>query len=190
MDVKQAYLVVGMPGPDYNHPDQYQVDLLVQIIGRGLNPMLSSALRGRRALVHNISMAYTPQKYGGAILIYIILDPKNLKAAKTKAIKFLKRVRNERFSEDDFMPAERMYVLDFLVFAKNQIKLNFHQGREKALAVANMLARYMLLHEGTRRGSFLENIEASTSTGLRKAAAKYLSTGKYVIVSIVPKKKK
>jgi zinc protease len=190
MDVEQAYLVIGMPGPDYNHLDQYQVDLLVQIIGRGFNPMLGSALRGRRGLVHNVSMTYIPQKYGGAILIYIILDPKNLKAARNEAIRFLKSVRNERFSEDDFMPAERMYILDYLVCAKNQIKFDFFQGREKALAVANMLARYLLLYEGPERGGFLENIEGLSSTDLRKAAANYLGTGKYVIVSIVPQKEK
>jgi len=190
MDVNQSYLVIGMPGPDYNHLDQYQVDLLVQIIGRGFNPMLGSALRGRRNLVHNVSMTYITQKYGGAILIYLILDPKNLKAARNTAIRFLKGVRNERFSEDDFMPSERMYILDYLVCAKNQIKFDFFQGREKALAVANMLARYLLLYEGPERGSFLKSIEELSSSDLRKAAAKYLGTGKYVIVSIVPQKKK
>jgi zinc protease len=189
MDVKQAYLVIGMPGPDYNHPDQYQVDLLVQIIGRGLNPMLGSTLRGVRNLVHNVSMTYSAQKYGGAILIYIILDPKNLKLAKNKTIEFLKNVRNQGFSEDDFTPAERIYVLDFLVCAKNQIKFDFFQGREKSLLVANMLARYMLLNEGTKRGNFLKKIEELSSSDLRKAADKYLGTGKYVIVSIVPQKK-
>jgi len=190
MDVNQAYLVIGMPGPDYNHPDQYQVDLLVQIIGRGLNPMLASVLRGRRNLVHSVSMAYTPQKYGGAILIFLILEPKNLKAAQNETIRFLKSVRNERFSEDDFLPSERMFILDFLVCAKNQIKFAFFQGREKALLMANMLARYMLLNEGQQRGSYLENIEGLSSSDLRKAAAKYLGTGKYVMVSIVPKNKK
>lgn len=190
MDVNQAYLVIGVPGPDYNHPDQYRIDLLVQIIGRGLNPMLGSFLRGRRKLAHNVSMTYISQKYGGAILIYIILDPKNLKATKNETIRFLKDLRNERFSEDDFMPSERMYILDFLVCAKNQIKFDFFRGREKAIRVANMLARYALTNEDPKRGSFLENIEEVSSSDLRKAAAKYLGAGKYVIVSIVPKKKK
>jgi len=189
MDVNQAYLVIGMPGPDYNHPDQYEVDLLVQIIGRGLNPMLASALRGRRALVHSVSMNYRAHKYGGAILIYIILDPKNLKAAKNQAFRFLKRVRNERFSKDDFMPGERIHALDFLVCAKNQIKFDFFRGRENALAVANSLVRHMLLNEGSRKGSFIEKIMGLSSSDLRKAAAKYLGTGKYVVVSIIPKRK-
>jgi len=190
MDVNQAYLVIGMPGPDYNHPDQYAVDVLVQILGRGVNPMLGLSLRGRRSLVYSISMGYVAQKYGGAILIYLSLDPKNLKAAKSETIRFLKRARNERYSKNDFLPGERLYSFDYLECAINQIRFNFFHGRERGLSLANSLARFMLLNENSRQGSYLESIEKLSSSDLRKAAGKYLSRGKYVIVSILPKKRK
>jgi len=51
------------------------------------------------------------------------------------------------------------------------------------------LARYMLLNEDEERGRFLDNLENITSSDLRRSAGKYLSRGKYVIVSILPKKK-
>jgi zinc protease len=190
MDVNQAYLLIGMPGPDYNHSDQYLVDLLVQVLGRGFNPMLGLALRGRRNLVQNISMQYTAQKYGGAILIILNLEPKYLKSAKNAAIRFLKQSRRERYSKNDFLPDDQLYALDFLECAKNQIKFDLFRSREKGLNVANSLARYLLLNEDNERGSYIENMEKARSSDLRKAAAKYLSTGKYVIVSILPKKKK
>jgi len=190
MDVNQAYLIIAMPGPDYNHPDQYVVNVLVQILGQGVNPMLSQVLRFRRNLVYSISMIYVRQKYGGAILIYLTLDPKNLKAAKNETIKFLKEARKARYSKDDFMPMEQIYILDYLESAKNQIKFNFFQGREKGLNVANSIARFMLLNINSGEESYLENIEKISSYDLRKAANKYLGRGKYVIVSIIPKKKK
>ena len=189
MDVNQAYLVIGMTGPDYNHPDQFSVDVLVQIFGRSVSPMLGYALRGKRNLVYSISMSYLPQKYGGAILIYLTMDPKNLKLARNETIKTLKEARRARYSEGDYLPSEQIYALDHLESAKNQLKLSSFQVKEKGLNIANSLARFMLLSDSSVKGSYSENIDKIKSSDLRKAADKYLGSGKYVIVSIVPRKK-
>ncbi|MFQ6109015.1 MAG: peptidase M16, partial [Candidatus Aminicenantales bacterium] len=60
---------------------------------------------------------------------------------------------------------------------------------EMGLNLATSLAKYMLLNEDEERGRFLDNIEKINSSDLRRSAGKYLSRGKYVIVSILPKKK-
>lgn len=190
MDVNQAYLVIGMVGPDFNNPDQYAVDLLTEILGRGVNPMLNYALRGRRKLAHSVSMSYNALKYGGAILIYLTLDKKLIKFAKSQTIKFLKNTRGQNYSKNDFMGEERFYVFDYLKSSRNQLKFAFHKSQEKGLAVATSLARYILLNENQKRGKYLEMINKIDSSDLRKAAGKYLSKGKYVIVSILPKKEK
>ncbi len=190
MDVNQAYLVIGIFGPDYNNKDQYAIHLLTEILGRGINPMLNYPLRGRRNLAHNVSMKYSAYKYGGAILIYITLEPKNIKFAKREAIRFLKETSSLNYSKKDVMGNAKLYALDFLESAKNQIKFKIHQSQEKGLLVAVSLARFMLLNEDPTRGSYLENIEKISSSDLRKAAGKYLSKGRYVIVTISPKKKK
>jgi len=190
MDVNQAYLVIGIFGPDYNHKDQYAIHLLTEILGRGVNPMLNYPLRGRRKLAHNVSMEYSAYKYGGVILIYITLEPKNIKSAKRETINFLKKTRSQDYSKKDVMGDAELYALDYLKSAKNQIKFKIHQSQEKGLLVATSLARFMLLNEDPNRGSYLENIEKISSSDLRKAAGKYLSKGRYVIVTISPKKKK
>lgn len=190
MDINLGYMVIGMPGPNYNHPDQYAVDVLVQILGRGTAPMIGYALWGTRKLAHNAYMSYFTHKYGGAIFIYIFGEPKNLKAARAETIKFLKNTRNERFSKEDFIGEEKLYALDFLESAKNNLKLTYYQGRERNLDVASSLSRYLLLTDNSSQKGFLENIQSLTSSDLRKAAGKYLSRGKYVIVSVIPKKDK
>ncbi len=190
MDVNQAYLVIGIFGPDYNNKDQYAIHLLTEILGRGINPMLNYPLRGRRNLAHNVSMEYSAYKYGGAILIYITLEPKNIKSAKRETIRFLKETSRLNYSKKDVMGEAKLYALDYLESAKNQIKFKIHQSQEKGLLVAISLARFMLLNEDPNRGSYLENIEKISSSDLRKAAGKYLSKGRYVIVTISPKKKK
>jgi len=190
MDVNQAYLVIGIFGPDYNHKDQYAIHLLTEILGRGINPMLNYPLRGRRNLAHNVSMKYSAYKYGGAILIYITLEPKNIKFAKREAIRFLKETSSLNYSKKDVMRDAKLYAFDYLESAKNQIKFKIHQSQEKGLLVAVSLAKFMLLNEDPTRGSYLENIEKISSSDLRKAAGKYLSKGRYAIATISPKKKK
>ena len=190
MDVNLGYLVIGMSGPDYNHPDQYAVDVLVQILGRGVAPLLDYSLNSKRRLVYSSGMNYYAQKFGGAILILLTAEPKSMKTAKSEAIKFLRNVRKERFSKDDYSTEEQMYILDFLESAKNQLKLNFHQGQEVGLDIAGSLSRHLILNEDSTKGSYLENINGLTSSDLRKIGGKYLSRGKYVVVSVVPRKEK
>ncbi len=190
MDVNQAYLLIGIFGPDYNNKDQYAIHLLTEILGRGINPMLNYPLRGRRNLAHNVSMGYSKYKYGGAILIYITLEPKNIKSAKRETIRFLKETSRLNYSKKDVMGEAQLHALDYLESAKNQIKFKIHQSQEKGLLVAVSLARFMLLNEDPTIGSYLENIEKTSSSDLRKAAGKYLSKGRYAIATISPKKKK
>jgi predicted Zn-dependent peptidase len=189
MDVNQVYLVIGMIGPDYNHPHQYAIDLLTHILGRGVNPLLNIPLRGRRNLVHSANMIYHSLKYGGVILIYLTCDEKYRKAATSETIRFLKRTRRQNYSKNDYYGEERHFRFDYLKSSKNQLKFAFHQSQEKGLSLAISLARFMHLNEEDDRGRFLDNLNKVSSTDLRRAAGEYLSRGKYVIVSILPKKK-
>ncbi|MFP4082698.1 MAG: insulinase family protein [Candidatus Aminicenantes bacterium] len=188
MDVNQAYLLIGMLGPDYNHPDQYAVDLLTEILGRGFNPMLNMALRGRRKLAHSVHMQFNALKYGGSIIIYLTLDPGSVYAAKSETINFLKLTRRQNYSKRDYFGQEKFYAYDYLESSKNQMKYAFHRSQEKGLNVAVSLVRYMLLNEDQKRGKFLDDIDKISSSDLRKVAGKYLGQGKYVVVSIVPQK--
>jgi len=190
MDVNQAYMVIGTLAPDYNSQDQYAADLLTEILGSGINPMLNYPLRGRRELVYTVSMGYSAYKYGGAMLIYLTLDPKNINAAKRETIRFLKTTRQQNYSKKDFYGESQFHALDYLEYAKNQMKFNYHKSQENGLAIANSLARYMLLNTQPQRGGYLENIDKIRSSDLRNVAGNYLSKGNFVIVTIRPKNKK
>lgn len=190
MDVNQAYLVFGMIGPDFNHPSQYGIDILREILAGGVNPILNARLRGRRNLIHNTWMQHGTFKYGGAIFIYITLDPKNISLVRREVINFLKDARNFSFSKEDFVGESQLYALDYLESAKNQIKFKYHRSQEEGLLIARSLARYLHMNEIPDRGGYLENIEKISSSDLRKVTGEYLSKGRYVIVTVLPKKKK
>ena len=190
MDVNTGYLVIGTMGPDYNEKDQFAVDVLTEVLGRGIVPMLNRPLRGRRELVETISMGFGAYTYGGVINIYLTLDPHKIKSAKREAIKFLKSARKLNYSKTDYAGDSQFYALDYLESAKNQIKFRFHQSQERGLNLALGMATHALRNKGRAdRGPYIENIESITSTDLRKAAGDYLSKNGYVIISIIPTKK-
>jgi predicted Zn-dependent peptidase len=190
MDINQAYLVLGFMGPDYRDNDQFALDLLTEILGRGLNPTLNHPLLERRIYVNTIAMNYTAHKYGGAILIYIILEPKHLKTAKRLIHNYLKTTRNQNFSKNDFIGEERFRATDYLQSAKNGIRFKLHRAQERSLHIATSIARHMHLSAGTAPINFLEEIEKINSSDLRKVAQKYLTKSDYVIVTITPQKEK
>ncbi len=187
MDVNMAYLVLGYSAPHYNDPDQFAVDLLAEILGRGINPMLNHPLLERRIYVSSINMSYSAHKFGGAILIYFVMEPKYVKTAKNRIIHYLKQTRDIPYSKTDHTSDTRFYATDYLESAKNRIKFNINSAQENGLAVANSYARHMLMSEETIKGNFLDNIEKVDSSDIRKAAGNYLAKNDYVIVTIMPK---
>ena len=190
LDVQEAYLVVGMLGPDYNSPDQFAMDVLTEILGRGIRPLLNVVLRGERDLINGVSMSYITLKYGGASVVYFTLEPKNLTAAKRQAVQYLRqKARSENYAKADIFGEAQMYAFDYLESAKNQIRFSIQQAQEDGLVLATSLAMHSILSEGAASENYLENIGKISTSDLRKVAAKYLSPGGYIVVSIVPKKK-
>lgn len=190
MDINLGYLVIGMTGPDYNHPDQFAMDVLIEIMGSGINPMIFGALGRRRIRPNSVRMGYSAHKFGGAVLGYITLDPKKIQGAKNEILRFFKQARQLNYSKKDYLGESQYYALDYLESAKNQIRFKAHQAQEKGLLVATSLVRFMLMSGDPKRGDYIQNIEAVSSSDIRKAAGDYLGKGRYVIVVLKPKKGK
>lgn len=189
MDVQQAYLAVGLPAPDYNHEDQYLVDLLTEVFGRGVNPLLYHPLAERRITPQSLRMGYSAYRYGGVLTIYLGLDPGHLKTAKHVIQRYFNTTSKLNYSKSDHMGEASRYAFDFLESAKNRIRYATETGREKGLSQAFSIARYMLLNELDDRGVYLDKIREAGSTDLRTAAGDYLAGGKQVVVGIMPQKK-
>lgn len=189
MDVQKAYLLIAVQAPDFNCPDQYSMDVLTEILGRGIQPMLYSALnQGQRRLIETLSMAYMAHRFGGALLVYCTLDPRNLNRVRREAVAFLRKARQQNFSPEDIYGAQQMFAFDRLGSAKNHITYRAYRSRERGLSTAASLAQFMILSEGQAESKYLDNISRVTSGDLRKTAADYLSRAKYVTVTILPQK--
>jgi len=190
MDINIGYLAIGVSGPDYNSKDHYAMDILTEILGRGINPMLYNPLIKKRIFVNSMRMGYSAHKYGGSIFIYLALKPQQLKRAKKEIIRYLKQTRNLNFSPDDVFTDMQYYATDYEGSAKNRIRFNGERAQEKGLNLATSMARFMLMNEIPDRGVYLENLEKVSSSDLRETAGRYLSQKAYVIVTIKPLDKK
>ena len=187
-DVEEAYVGIGFVAPGFNDPAQYAVRLLVEIMGRGINPLLNSALNSRQVLVKTMNMGYIANRRGGAVMVTLTLDPKNVTSAVRDVTRFLKTAYRENYSADDLPADARFYAFDFLESAKNRIRLSSEQGLESGLAMAEALARFMLLNDREDPGRYLDHIGDTDSGDIRKAASSVFSKGDYAVVTILPRK--
>jgi predicted Zn-dependent peptidase len=197
LDITQAHFFLGFIAPGLNHEDKLAMDVLTQILGRGVNPLLYRSFTGRRRLVENLEIHYIPLKDGGAVLIHLVLDPKKLSPARSKLLSFLKQTRSFKYSKKDHRYSDRPFVTDYLETAKAWLRLTFQQYIERQLNLAVSYARFLLTRdnpfpdqqEGPLQKSYSERMEAVKSSDLQKAAANFLAGKKYAAVAIVPKKK-
>ncbi|MCP5102067.1 MAG: insulinase family protein [bacterium] len=196
LDITQAHLFVAFIGPAVDQESKLAMDVLIRILGRGISPLLVNALRGRRRLVENVEIRFFPLKYGGAVLVHLVLEPKNIKYARTQLLRFLKTTRTLRYSKKDYLNRSERNIMDYLETAKAWMALTSQEYHERGISLAQSYARYMLIHgaDGTdsaekNQKSYKERLKAIETADLRKAASDYLSGKKYVTVEIVPAKK-
>jgi hypothetical protein len=164
------------------------MNVLAEVLGRGVNPLLPAQLQRERNSVQTVSMAYLALRFGGAAVVSIKMDLRDMPAIYRAAVGYLKQAHNEAYSKKDFTGEAEMYAFDYLESAKNQIRFAVGRAEESGLQLASSLARHLLLNTRDRTGRYLDEIGKIDSSDLRKAAAKYLGKGEYAAVSIVPRK--
>jgi zinc protease len=186
-DVQEGTLVIAFAAPDYNAADRYTMTVLVEALGRGVNPLLAGFLHGRRDSVQNVSMSYLPLRYGGAAVAVIRADPRDLQAVERLAVAFLKQAHMASYSKKDFIsPEAEVAAFDYLAMAKNQIRFAVGQAEESGLQLAGSFVRHMLLNTRESPKAYLDGIGRVDSSDLRKAASRYLGRTESAAISVVP----
>ncbi|MCP4218929.1 MAG: insulinase family protein [bacterium] len=188
MDITQGHLFLCFSAPHSDHKDKVYMDVLSRILGHGVNPLLNSALRGRRKLVDGLSMSYIHLKYGGALLIHMIMEPKKISYAKNECFKFLKKCRNFRYAKEDFRGMQKEKAVDYLETAKNGIEFGTRRFKEQGLNLALAYARHILKRDNADSGisDYSQRLKKARSSDIRKIAGTYFAGKKYVLVSILP----
>jgi zinc protease len=194
LDITQAHVVIGFHAPPSNHEQQLAVNILDRIFGSGMNPLLRSMLFWRgRSLVYSVSTQYISLQYGGAFLIHLTLDPKNLKQARWELMKFLSNAWSFKYSVGDYSFEERTDSTDYLETARSAIKTSFQEFQEQGIRAAVNYARYILYYKDIqsekKQEPYMKRVEKIKSSHIRDAVSRYFSGKKYVAISILPEKK-
>jgi zinc protease len=186
LDIQESHLFIGWRAPDFNHEQRLPFTLLKYILGHGLSPLLNEVLRGSRQLVERVDMSYSPMRSGGMAVLHLMLKEKDLRSARSEVASFLSKINSFNFSKEDVLPQYRMYMPDYLESARNQMEYGSGSFRESALHLVVASARFLLLNRNPIAGSYLENVEKVSSSDLRRAAGKFLSGKKWVVLAITP----
>ncbi len=186
LDVQECHLFFGWRAPEFNNEQRLPFSLLTHILGSGLNPLLGGVLRGGRQQVERVDMSYLPMRSGGMALLHVILKPQDIRGVRNEVSAFLSRVGSFNFSKEDVLPRERMYVLDYLESARNQMEYGDANFREGTLNLSLACSRFLLLNRTPVKGSYLESVDKVSSNDLRRAAGKFLSGKKCTVLVILP----
>jgi predicted Zn-dependent peptidase len=186
MKVSDTYLMVGLTGPDYNNPDRIAMDLLTEILGRGLNPLLYGAFSGLPDLISSASLHYFSHQGTGLIFINIISRAERLQTLRRQLQNFFLKISDYNFSREDFPPQQQYYAFDFLLGGKKRFLWLAEKSLENPLTLAMSLAKHLLLRSESGSRNYLKTVESLSSSDLRKVARKYFSRSQPVWVVIKP----
>lgn len=189
MKVSDTYIMAGLPGPEYNSPDRPPMDLLSELGGAGLSPLVYQAFAGQPDLIYSARLHYFSHEQLGLIFISVTTREDRVPTVRRLLQNFLPRLAEMNYSRDDYLPDQQFLVFDFLQGGKNRFQWLSEKMTESPSVLALSLARHLLLRNDREQKNYLETINGLDSSGLRKIARKYLSRARPVWVVITPEKK-
>lgn len=189
MNVADAYLMAGLVGPNYNQVEQYGINLLVEILGRGLNPLLYAAFAGYPELVYSARINYLSHARCGLIFLSAVARESRIPTARRLLQNFFIKLSEMNYSPKDYLPDQQIMVIDFLNGGKNRITWSSEKYLENPINLGMGLAKYLLLADENKSRNYLTATDSLTSSDLRKIAYRFFNKGKPVWVIIKPEKK-
>lgn len=189
MHTSETYLMAGLLAPGYSSPDRPLMDVLVEILGYGINPLLYSPFYGNPDLISSLKINYFAHSEAGFLVILVITKKENVLKVKRLLENLFIRIPELNFSLDDYLPSQQFQMIDFMKGAKNRIKLLAEKNLENPVNMGISLSRHLLLSTESSRKDYLQTIEAVKSSDLRKLARRYFVQGKPVWIVINPGEK-
>ncbi|MCX8160789.1 MAG: insulinase family protein [Candidatus Saccharicenans sp.] len=188
MKVSDTYILAGLPAPGYNHPDRLPMDMLSELAGQGLSPLIYQAFSGQSDLIYTARFHYFNHEQTGLIFILVTSREDRVPSVKRLLQNFLPRLAEMNYSLQDYLPDQQFLVFDFLQGGKNRFQWLSEKMTESPSVLALSLAKHLLLRDGRQPGNYLEAISRLDSSHLRQTARKYLTRSRPVWVVIKPEK--
>jgi predicted Zn-dependent peptidase len=91
----QAQLVVGVPAPPRDHPDQWTLSVLNAVLGDGMSSRLFLEVREERGLAYDVGSSTVEYSDAGVLSVYAGVDPGRIRPTITAVLAELARLRDE-----------------------------------------------------------------------------------------------
>ncbi|MCK5534538.1 insulinase family protein [bacterium] len=172
--IKQTYLNIGFLGPDIKSKDQYAMDLLAYILGKGRSSRLYRQLREKKKLVWNIESGFLTQKGQGPFVVSAFCEFTKIQKVRDEVLGEIAKIKDGALGEKELNKAKIMLESDY--FFNNETFANqaFSLGYYETLDTCEFLQ------------SYLEQITKITIADIVEVANKYLDLNKYTLVVIRP----
>ncbi len=159
-ELEQVQLVVGYPGPAIHHADYFPLQVFATLLGGGMSSRLFQEIREKRGLAYSVSAFATGYSDAGILGMYAGTTAEHL-AELTGALKEVVAQSLESLGEAE------------ITRARNQLKAGVVMSRENCGAVAEWLARHVLVYGRYKPAEeIIGKIDAVTAEEMRDVAAR------------------
>ena len=173
-DLEQVQLVLGFPSVPVTHPDYYSLQVLSTVLGGGMSSRLFQEIREKLGLAYSVSSFLTSYQDTGSFGIYAGTTKEHL----GELLSALARVIGGLYAPIGESELQR---------AKNQMKAGIVMARENPAAIAEWLARHLLIYGQVKSAEeILGEIDAVSSIALAEAARQTLAGHPPAIAALGP----
>jgi zinc protease len=176
MEIQEGYLAVAFSGlPNFNAPDVPALDVLSALLGKGESSRLTSSLRNRLQLVHNIDAAAFTPAGPGIFEINASLDPEKTQEVLPQIFHEIFRIENEGIIEEELERAKVQVETDF-VYSQETM-----EGEARKLGVFETLSK-----DPHAEKLYLEKVREVTAQDVQQVAGQIFRQKNISVAMVMP----
>ncbi|MCG8604895.1 insulinase family protein, partial [bacterium] len=172
--IQQAQLMLGFHVPEIFHPDNYALEILASLLGRGRSSCLFQRVKEDLKLVNSISSSNYALQDLGIFMIEANVTPKKLRDAESAIFAEIGKVTQILFSEEDLNKARMIIESVYL------------SGLESVSGQANILAEFEALGDFRLTEDYLTKLYDVTADDVLRVAQKYFVPANCSLLEYVP----
>ena len=174
-----GYMMIGFRGADINNNQNYTLDVLMQVLGKGKSSRLYRDIKEQKGLAYSISASNITLRDDGILLITANFTPYSYQKLEKAIFDDITAIQKYGITEEE------------LQTAKNQIIQETYYSRESTANIASELGYIMALTGSSGLyNNYIDGIKKVKAKDVQAAAQKYLSINKSAVSIVLPESMK